>query len=187
MYVALFLSPWVLIYALSTLAMNHHHFFQNWYDHQPVKWELDREIPYEAVFSDGVKRERVAEQILSDLDMDGAHRVRGSLNNQLTITRHNAVKPQRIIYAPKVRTLRIETQTFRTNVFLEQLHRRRGYDRGYLNDDLWAIAVDLFFLSTVVWAISGVWMWWELKATRQWGAICIGSGIAIFAFFLFTI
>lgn len=187
MYLALFLTPWVLMYALSTLAMNHHHIFENWYDHQPPAWTLDREIPYTVDFPPEATRWIVAEQILTDLGMVGAHNTRGNLDNQITITRRYTGSPQRIIYTPEQKTLRIETQEFRTNVFLEQMHRRRGYNTKYLSDDLWAITVDIFILSTVLWAASGLWMWWELKVTRKWGAICMGSGVVIFAFFLFTI
>jgi hypothetical protein len=187
MYLALFLVPWVLMYALSTIVMNHHTIFENWYDHQPVSWTLEREIPYEVDFPSDTKRWVVVDQILSDLDMQGAHNVGGSLDNKITITRRNAIRPQRIQYDSQKRTIRIEKQEFRTNGFLEQMHRRKGYDTKFLSDDLWAITVDLFILSTVLWAASGLWMWWELKVTRKWGGICIGSGVVIFTFFLFTI
>ncbi|MFT5367795.1 MAG: hypothetical protein ACI8V2_002756 [Candidatus Latescibacterota bacterium] len=187
MYLALFLVPWVLMYALSTIVMNHRHFFQEWYNHEPVEWTLEREIPYTATFSTDAKRWMVAEQILSDLNMEGSHGARGGLDNQITITRNNTVTPQRIIYNPKTQTLRIENQAFRTNAFLERMHRRRGYNQKYLTDDLWAITVDLFILATVLWVVSGLWMWWELKVTRKWGAVSIASGIALFTFFLFTI
>lgn len=187
MYLALFLVPWVLMYAISTIVMNHRHFFQEWYNHEPAEWTLDREVPYTATFAPDTKRWIVADQILTDLNLEGSHRANGRLDRTITITRHNAVTPQRIIYDPKKQTLRIENQTFRTNAFLEQMHRRRGYGHPYLADDLWAITVDLFILSTVLWGASGLWMWWELKVTRKWGAISMILGIALFTFFLFTI
>ena len=187
MYLALFLVPWVLMYAISTIFMNHRHFFQEWYNHEPAAWTLDREIPYTATFSPDTERWIVVEQILSDLGIEGSHRAGGQLDRQITITRNNTVTPQRITYDPKAQTLRIENQEFRTNAFLEQMHRRRGYNQKYLTDDLWAITVDLFIFATVLWVASGLWMWWELKVTRKWGAVCMASGIALFTFFLFTI
>lgn len=187
MYLALFLVPWVLMYAISTIAMNHRHLFQEWYDHEPAQWTLEREMPYTATFAPDTKRWIVGEQILTDLGIEGAHQTRGRLDRTITITRHNTVTPQRITYDPKAQTLHIENQEFRTNAFLERMHRRRGYNQKYLSDDLWAITVDLFIVATVLWVASGLWMWWELKVTRKWGAISMISGIALFTFFLFTI
>jgi len=187
MYLALFLVPWVLMYAISTIAMNHRHVFQAWYDHQPAEWIFESEIPYTATFAPDTKRWIVGEQILLDLGIPGSYQTRGSLDQTITVTRNYAVTPQRIIYDPKAQTLRIENQAFRTNAFLERMHRRRGYNLKYLSDDLWAITVDLFIVATILWAASGLWMWWELKVTHKWGAICLASGIALFTFFLFTI
>jgi hypothetical protein len=129
----------------------------------------------------------VAEQILSDLKLEGSYRAQGRLDHQLTIVRNHAISPQRIIYTPDQQTLRIERQEFRANAFLERMHRRRGYEQNFWSDDLWALSVDLFILATVLWVGSGLWMWWELKVTRTWGAVCIVSGISLFAFFLVSI
>ena len=56
MYLALFLTPWVVMYALSTMVMNHRPFFRALYDNQPVVWELEKEMPYEATFAKDTKR-----------------------------------------------------------------------------------------------------------------------------------
>jgi hypothetical protein len=101
MYMALFLVPWVLMYALSTMAMNHRPFLQKWYSHQPVRWELEREIPYTATFSNDAERWLVAEQILSDLKLEGSYRAQGRLDHQLTIVRNHAITPQRINLHPR--------------------------------------------------------------------------------------
>jgi len=39
----------------------------------------------------------------------------------------------------------------------------------------------------VFWAASGLWLWWELKSTRRWGALSIVGGFGLFALFLCTI
>jgi hypothetical protein len=187
MYLALFLTPWVLMYALSTTAMNHRPFFKALYDDQPVVWETEKEIPYVTTFSDGVEPWMVAEQILGDLELEGHHRVRGRLDDRITITRNDPLAIRRITYTPPAQTLKIERQILRAGPFLEHMHRRRGYDSEYLGDDLWAVSVDLFIAASAVWVLSGLWMWWELKTTRRWGAVCIGGGVAVFAFFLVTI
>ena len=187
MYLALFLTPWVLMYALSTMAMNHRPFFRALYDGQPVVWEVEREMPYAAAFSGGVEPWMAAEQILADLELEGRHQVRGRLESHITVTRNDPLAIRRITYWPKEERVRIERQVLRAGPFLEHMHRRRGYDSEAPADDLWAVSVDLFILACAVWVLSGLWMWWELKAIRRWGAVCVLGGTAVFAFFLVTI
>ena len=92
MYLALFLSPWVLMYALSTMAMNHRPFFQEYYGGTRPSYELERELACEGQFPAKAGPHMVAQQILGDLDMDGSYRVRGNLESeQMTIQRHHPV------------------------------------------------------------------------------------------------
>ncbi len=50
-----------------------------------------------------------------------------------------------------------------------------------------AASVDAVATALVVWALSGLWMWWEMRATRYWGLACAAAGFAIFTFFTLTI
>jgi hypothetical protein len=64
------------------------------------------------------------------------------------------------------------------------MHRRRGFQHPYALEDMWAFSVDVAVLAMVFWALSGIWLWWELRPTRLWGAACAVFGLALFAFFL---
>jgi len=64
------------------------------------------------------------------------------------------------------------------------MHRRRGFQTPYALDDTWAFTVDVFIAGVIFWALSGLWMWWELKVTRKLGAIALSGGVALFALFL---
>ena len=187
MYMALFMVPWVLVYALSTIAMNHRSLIDSFYDHKPAVWETEREVSYPTTFSGDIKRSTVAEQILHDLKLEGKYRVGGRLDKSIKITREDPLVRRRITYTPQFQSLKIERQAFRSSDFLVHMHHRRGYDQDYTSDDFWAGSVDFFILSIVLWAASGLWMWWELTVTRLWGGVCIVSGIALFGFFLVTI
>jgi hypothetical protein len=66
------------------------------------------------------------------------------------------------------------------------MHRRRGYQHAAL-DDSWAFSVDLVIAAMIFWVLSGLWMWWELRATWRLGALFAAGGLALFALFLFTI
>ena len=68
-------------------------------------------------------------------------------------------------------------------VFLKRIHRLRGFPGG-VSKDLWGIAVELFCLAVLFWVLSGLWMWWEMRATRRLGLAALLFGLLTFALFL---
>lgn len=70
---------------------------------------------------------------------------------------------------------------------LERFHRRRGYATGYALDTAWAVSVDLVIIAMVFWVVSGLWMWWEMTATRRSGAGALAVGVGLFTFYLATL
>ncbi len=181
LYLALFLAPWMLAYALSTIVMNH-----GWTS--PAEFRQERVLPYEAVLAPGAKPRAAAEQILRDLDLEGAFGVQGpDRDGTLTVTRQDLVAPRRILYRPAEGTLTVERAVFRPTTFLNRFHHRRGYQQPFAADKLFAVTVDAVIVAMVFWAVSGVWMWWEMRATRFWGAVFGAAGAALFLFFMMTI
>lgn len=45
----------------------------------------------------------------------------------------------------------------------------------------WALFEDLLGLSMVIWSLSGIVMWWQLKKTRRWGIISLVLALVIAA------
>jgi hypothetical protein len=186
MYLALFLFPWVVMYALSTLAMNHRAFFTAWYGSAAPGFAHERTIAYEAV-PDTPDLRVISRQILSTLDLDGSHNVTRRKDGAIVITRNDLTTPRRLTYSPVDRTIVVEKMENRPTAVLERFHRRRGYATGYGLDTIWAVSVDLFILATVFWTVSGLWMWWEMKLTRTLGWSAALAGAAMFAMYLATI
>ena len=186
MYLALFLTPWVLMYGLSTMVMNHHQSLRALYGGAPA-FSMERELTYERSFDEDAAAGQIAREILIDLDLDGRFRVRGDVSRRLTIIRRDPVSPRRIIYLPKEQRLTVEVQQFRTSNMLAQLHIRRGFQSGYSLDDAWAVCVDLVIGAMLFWVLSGIWLWWEMRTTRGFGALAIITGLGIFGLFLVTI
>lgn len=187
MYLALFLTPWILVYALSTFVMNHHATFHP-DGGAPVAWQTEREMVYNGSLPADATPAIVAEQILMSLDLSGSHGVRRSRRTGVyQIDRHDAIAPRRITFDPSDGRLVVKRMAFSTPAFLERMHRRRGYRDGLPVDDAWAFIVDLVIVALVFWAASGLWMWWNLRATRKWGAVCALAGAALFILFLVTI
>jgi hypothetical protein len=187
LYLALFLAPWVLMYALSTLVMNHRAHFVEKYGRGPAPWVKERELAYQGTLPDQASPRDAARQILDSVDLDGAHNVNRRPDGTLVITRQDLLTPRRVTYTPGTRQLLIERAESRPNALLERFHRRRGYNTGYLLDTVWAVSVDVVIAALIFWAVSGLWMWWEMNATRLVGAVGALAGVALFATYLVTI
>ena len=99
MYLALFLTPWVLMYGLSTMVMNHHQSLRALYGGAPA-FSMERELTYERSFDEDAAARQVAREILIDLDLDGRFRVRGDVSRRLTIMRRDPVSPGALSICP---------------------------------------------------------------------------------------
>jgi len=188
LYLALFLAPWVLMYLLSTMAMNHRPTMSKWFGETGPDYEIEQTLTYDRVFSESVKPGQAADQILEDLELSGTRWVQGSVTDSpLVILRESPLMLRRITFSAQTRTLTIEKARPKPPSVLEEMHRRAGFSHGFLLNHLWAISVDLVIAAIVLWAVSGLWIWWGFKKTRTWGAICLISGIGLFSFFLLMI
>ena len=57
--------------------------------------------------------------------------------------------------------------------FLLRLHAAHGYPGAPGPKWYWALIVDIVAAALVFWCASGLWMWWQLKATRRLGFVLI--------------
>lgn len=188
MYLALFIMPWMFIYSISTMMMNHRDFILSFYENRQPAFETAKTInvPNNLALDRNPSANSV--QILEFLGMEGKHNVQGGENNKpLVINRQDPFGQKRIIYNPEQKTIKVEEQNFRLQTFMEQIHRRRGFETPYIFEDLWGFTVDLAVLAILFWVLSGLWIWWEIKQTRKWGALSAGAGFLLFTLFLILI
>jgi hypothetical protein len=187
MYLALFFMPWLLMYALSTIGMNHRAFFNQIYGGNTVAWEKEQEHLLPGVVVKDQDPRSAGLEILAQFGLNGgAYGVNRSPDGRLTILRDDPVMPRRITYTPADGKAVVEKQVFRAPAFLERLHRRRWQTTDVLSG-VWGILVDVAIAAIVIWVLSGLWMWWEMKKTRLVGATAFLVGTGLFAFFLFRI
>ncbi|MFO0876886.1 MAG: PepSY domain-containing protein [Gemmataceae bacterium] len=57
--------------------------------------------------------------------------------------------------------------------FLLRLHLSRGYPGEVTTRWLWAVGVDAIALVLSFWGVSGLFMWWQIKATRITGLVVL--------------
>jgi len=188
MFTGLFLAPWMLMYALSTLVMTHREFVGSFYSSNNPAMITERELDYSRSFATNATREEIAQQILHDLGMDGAHSVSGGRDGKpLAIQRQHALAQRRVIFDAAQRKVTIEREEFRASTVLDRMHRRRGYSQPYALDDTWGFTVDVAVVTMVFWSLSGIWLAWEIKTTRLWGALSLSVGLGLFALFAILI
>jgi hypothetical protein len=70
MFTGLFLAPWMIMYALSTLVMAHHESVNSFYGSKSPILAKERELDYSRSFPTNLTRDAIAQQILSDLGME---------------------------------------------------------------------------------------------------------------------
>ena len=61
--------------------------------------------------------------------------------------------------------------------FLQRLHLARHYSPGWDVRWVWALIVDVMFVSMVFWGVSGLMMWWQVKRTRVLGGGVLAASI----------
>ena len=182
LFMALFLMPWIAMYALSTIAMHHRQFWTGHEHRVEPDFDTVREItPYVPPTTAGSPGD-IAGHIVRDVGLDGAYSVRGSLESgSLSILRNRPLGSYRLTYDTAAGSLRVEKQQFGLAYFLEMLHRRRGYAEDYVANDLWALIVDSVLVAIALWGLTGVWLWLGMSRTRKAGSLCAASGFVLFS------
>ena len=184
MFTGLFLAPWMLMYALSTLVMTHRDYVNSFYSSKSPAFATERELDYTRSFPTNMTREQIAPQILQDLELDGTHSVSGGRNGRpLVINRQNALSTRRVTFDAAAGKVMIQREEFRAATFLDRMHRRRGYNQPYALEDTWGFTVDVAVVTMVFWSLSGIWLWWEIRHVRLWGTLSLVAGLSLFALF----
>src|SRR5262249_44550155 len=69
-----------------------------------------------------------------------------------------------------------------TRRFLTRLHLAHGYPGTTNTRWFWAVLVDAMSFVLVFWGVSGIFMWWQIKATRKFGfLVLVLSAVAAIA------
>ena len=185
MYLGLFLAPWMLMYALSTLVMAHRPFVLSFYPTETPKITVEKELDYSRSFTTNSTGKEKALVILQDLGLEGRHTVNNPKPEApLVINRQHALYLRKITLDPKTNKLTVQREDFRALTFLERMHRRRGFQDPYAVENSWAFSVDLTVITMVFWGLSGIWLWWGMRPTRVWGAVSLAVGLGLFGMFL---
>jgi hypothetical protein len=185
LYLGMVLAPWFFMYGASTVVFNHGELFRKIYGDGDFEWvpRFERDYRLAPVTEDDDEWE-IAEKVLIDLGINGRYRTYVEEDGVLHIFRVKFLYTLRIRHFPDRQKLVVEQSRFRWDRFLTGMHVRGGWDWPGFLDKLWAFSVDLVVLSTIVWVLSGLYIWWKLTRYRFWGWVCLGGGLACFVLFI---
>ena len=187
LYLGLALIPWVLIYGLSSLLINHGPFFNKISGKGSPEWTIRLEQDYTRHIPENDDLRKVAGEILDEFGLRKSFFASRPTPSRLNIHVKDFRSLKRLVYFIDEQRLVIEERPMQWNTFLIGMHLRGGYGQDLFLDDLWAVILDLVCLSFLVWVISGIIMWWKIRRLRFWGMVALIGGFASFGWFLLAL
>ncbi len=180
LYTSLFLAPWMMVYAISAFCLNHSEWFTEGLG-LAIDWERLDERP----FTPGPEYPETPEQqgaaILRHVDLEGPHRILGKPDaDQLVMFRYCGTGHYRVSWLASRGTVIVDKQqpTSWYSV-VNALHFRSGYER-YFVAWAWAAVVDATTISTVLWVVTGIYLWARKPRKRLLGGLCLAVGTVLF-------
>ncbi|MDA0347050.1 MAG: PepSY-associated TM helix domain-containing protein [Verrucomicrobia bacterium] len=174
LYIGMFICPFILVYAVSTLYLNHSVRPQTVDQAQaPISIQVDQ----------NAKGPELVKQVLEQLELTGEIAGGGQVRNNETIIR--VARPGSV----KVVTVNLLEQQAtileRSNGLLgaiNYLHFNPGLHRvpNWSITKLWGWLADSVVYFTLFLTVSGIYLWILLKAERKMGLFLLGGGVASF-------
>lgn len=186
LYLGLFVSPFLIAFAVSVFFVNHARFGGN--DSAPaVRSVGDMRIPGGIEQAEGMERARLAREILEQVGVAGEINFIRSVPEERRLV-IPVVRPgvETVIELDVVnRSAKVSTRTTTLGETLSYLHRSPGPHsvaiRGnWLWTRVWGWLADATVYLTLFLSASGIYLWAALRSERRIGLVLLGAGAASF-------
>lgn len=187
LFLGLFLAPWFLMYAISSVPFNHNAYFEELdkakgLPASTTAWERDYDVHVPANDA-GLKL--LGDQIMADAGLEGTHGTYRVGSTRIEVYVYSFWRSTTLRYNFKEKKLSAHPRRFRWDHFFTGMHAKGGYEQDRFVDDAWAVIVDLVCVGMFGWILTGLYLWWGIgSAVRRWGAIALGAGVVLYAAFL---
>ena len=184
LYLGLFLLPWVIMFGVSSIPLNHTG------EAEQAAWTRVAEVPFTAeVPKQSESLRPLGAKMMAAAGVSGGFYVNKPNPRLVNVNHPNFLHPTRITYQIDQGTLIAERREFVFRQLLTGMHTRGGYNLGGFWDGVWAVFVDIFSLALLAWMASGLIMWWKLPGTglRLWGWLALAGGALCFAVIISTL
>ena len=182
LYIALFLAPWLLMYATSAFLLNHNDWFKDLFDVIPPGWAIIQEQDIKPSQISSSKPELAAREVLNILDLQGEYQLLSESNqNRLIVLRYSGAGNYRVTWLRMQGKAIVERYVPSSMYgFLHYLHFKSGYERQKTASDVWAMIVDFVTISIWIWVISGLYLWIRRRKYQRVDILIFSSGITAF-------
>ncbi len=190
LYLGLVLMSWFAAYGVSSYYINHPGYMQKIKREGKPLWKTlaDRSLSLEV--TEETKPRELALLVFDDLGLEADNYFARFLgkeedqNYRLWVNVLSFLKPVRIDYYINQDRVKAEEAIFYWSQLWIRLHVRGGYQHDSLLADAWAVIVDIFCVSMLVWVAGGIYIWWRMKQVRAWGFVTLGAGLIAFIGFM---
>jgi hypothetical protein len=170
LYCGLIILAYLMMYFVSGYVMVHRPWFLT--AQPPVTTET---VPFPATREQSP--EKLAAQVQEHLKLVGRIQFAGGQpNNQPPgMVRFWISRPRasiRVEVPTGEQHVRVITQRWNWVATLIVIHKVQGYD-GEMRFNLFSFFGDLTGVSMIVFALSGVYLWWKRTKNRLWGILCL--------------
>lgn len=180
LYLGMALLSWFAMYGVTAIPFAHN----TWFGKDGPVWTPRFDRPY--AIEAGELRPTAA-AILRANGLEGAFGVSRDKQGRLQIYRFDFRSATRITYDPGKKRLLAEDRAFRWSSFFTGMHARGGFEQPGLLHKAWGVLVDLVCAGMLLWIVSGIYMWWQVRGHRLWGWLALAAGALSFAVFLIAL
>ena len=172
-YFGLFISPFIVIFSVSTIMLNH-----GW---KPVPQESVSTVPVQ--IDESLKGAQFVSELASQLDLRGEIIGNGAVReNKTTVFVMRPGATRRVVVDMDTRQAEITLKTFGWLDTMRYLHMNPGPHKPtkWFFGKMWGWLADTTVYLTLFLTVSGIYMWVVLKAERKLGLIAMGAGCLSF-------
>jgi hypothetical protein len=189
LYLGLALSPWILLYAVSSIPFSHGRFFE---DLDKAKgrpnWTRRAEIPFDApVPREDSELRAFGLRIMRTAGLQGAFGAYRQGPSQINVYSHSVWNSTQVKYLVEEKKLIVEDKRFRWDHMLTGFHAKGGFEQESCLHDSWGVVVDLVSLGLILWVASGLYMWIPMRNLRRSGLFALAAGALSFGALLWLL
>jgi hypothetical protein len=184
LYAGLFLLPWLFMYGVTSYPMNHAPFFDDLYKDGVAEWTEEPARDYHIEIPPKAELRPVAGQILKDAGVSAKKfGVFWRAPGELLVYAGGFKAPVEVIYFQEKDRMVVRHKRLRWDHVLSGFHATGGFDQENPIYDAWAVVIDVVMAAVLIWVASGIYMWWNIRHMRWWGALALGGGVVSMAVF----
>jgi hypothetical protein len=193
LYLGLFLSPFLLVFALSVLFLNHV-WVPGMASEKIVRPAARVAVPPGFEQAEGMERAQLAHRILGELGISGeiGYIARRDEDLHFVIPVNRPGWQAVVDLDPQAGTATVEEQSTGLADAINYLHKSPGPHNANIRGNwlwtrIWKLAADGIVYLLLLISISGIYLWVSLKAERKAGLALLAAGAVCFTALVFSL